>query len=323
MVSCSTGSRPSVPQQLANIHDTFFKQLLGDPGTAGTFLREHLPADVAALLGPELPEPLPGSFVGEQLAQHHSDLLFRVRLKTGEDAFAYVLLEHKSSPDLGAPLQLLRYIVRILVECYDENNKRLPLAPVIPLLAHHGPEGWTVSREFVDLFGAVPESLRPYLVSFRHALVDFASIDDAALSAHLRLRAFLKALKYALRRDLPERIDVLLAEAPALEVEDLVRLLTYIGQGPVPVSDDVVKNALGRLVPSREKTIMASFGQQYLQQGLQQGQAKSLARLLERRFGVVPPHFRESIFSADLASVEMWFERAIDAPDLQSVFDSN
>ena len=52
--------------QVANVHDAFFKQVLGDPGLAGKFLREHLPPDVADLLGPDLPEPVPGSFVDEE-----------------------------------------------------------------------------------------------------------------------------------------------------------------------------------------------------------------------------------------------------------------
>ena len=89
-------------KQLANIHDAFFKQTLSDPELAGTFLREHLPTEIAGMLGPERPEPVPGSFVDEELRQHHSDLLYRIRLKTGDPAFAYVLLEHKSSPDQGA-----------------------------------------------------------------------------------------------------------------------------------------------------------------------------------------------------------------------------
>src|ERR1700738_4364383 len=120
--------------QVANIHDAFFKQVLSDPKLADTFLREHLPADVVDLLGPEPPEPVPGSFVDEELRQHHSDLLFRVRLNTGRDAFAYVLMEHKSSPDPTARPQLLRYIVRILVNWHEQHDKRLPLPPVLPLL---------------------------------------------------------------------------------------------------------------------------------------------------------------------------------------------
>ena len=68
---------------LIQVQDAFFKQVLSDSRLAETFLREHLPADVVDLLGPEPPEPVPGSFVDEELRQHHSDLLFRVHLKAG------------------------------------------------------------------------------------------------------------------------------------------------------------------------------------------------------------------------------------------------
>jgi hypothetical protein len=161
-----------MPNPLANVHDAFFKQILSDPRLAATFLREHLPTEVAALLGPELPDLMPGSFVDEELRQHHSDLLYQVHLKGGRDAFAYVLMEHKSSPDPAARLQLLRYLVRVLTDWHDKNDKQLPLPPVLPLLAHQGPEGWNISCEFADLFGIVPATLRPYLPSFRHALVE-------------------------------------------------------------------------------------------------------------------------------------------------------
>jgi predicted transposase/invertase (TIGR01784 family) len=117
---------------ITNIHDAFFKQVLGEPELAGQFLREHLPPEVVEQLGPEAPEPLPASFVDEELRQHHSDLLFRMHLKSGGDAFAYLLLEHKSSPDEGARLQLLRYIVRLLTNWYEQNGRRLPLPPVLP-----------------------------------------------------------------------------------------------------------------------------------------------------------------------------------------------
>jgi len=50
------------------------------------------------------------------------------------------------------------------------------------------------------------------------------------------------------------------------------------------------------------------------------GEAKALMRLLERRFGSVPPHFRERISNATAASLEQWFDRALDASDMPSVF---
>jgi predicted transposase YdaD len=321
--------------QLPNIHDAFFKQMLSDPELAGTFLREHLPADVMSLLGPEAPEAIPGSFVDEALQEHHSDLIFRVHLNTGSSAFAYVLMEHKSVPDKAARLQLLRYVVRLLSRWYRQNGRQLPLPPVLPLLAHQGPKRWKWSCEFVELFGTVPEPMKPYLPSFRHALVDLAPMGDHSLSSKVRLRAFLKALKYCRRADLPYRLLTVLADAPELDEEDLLVILTYLEQGPVTISSDVLHEALRRLVPKREERIMGGFAQPYFDKGKAEGiaegiaegeargRAKILSRLLEKRFGALPQSIQQQIAAADVVSIEAWVDRALDAPDLRSVFVSN
>lgn len=313
-------------QQLSNIHDGFFKQSLGDPELAGTFLREHLPPDVVELLGPEPPEPVPGSFVDEHLRQHHSDLLFRVQLKAGRGAFAYVLMEHKSAPDPGARLQLLRYIVRILTDWYDKNG-RLPLPPVLALLAHQGPQGWRFSPQFIDLFGAVPEPLHRYLPAFRHALVDLREIDDLHLSAEVRLRVFLMALKYCQWPELGSHLNSMFVEASVLKDIDVFRIVGYLNQSPATVDKNVMNEALLRLGPERKERIMGWLTQPYYEKGVAEGKAEGeatvLARLLEKRFGAVPSSVRERIFSANVGQIESWVERAFEAPDLQSVFESN
>jgi predicted transposase/invertase (TIGR01784 family) len=314
----------------ANIHDSFFKKALTDRQAADIFLREHLPREVVDLLASELPELLPGSFVDELFGQHHTDLLFRIQLRTEQDALAYLLMEHKSSPDEATPLQLLRYIVRILTRWYDD-HERLPLPLVLPLVAHHGPDGWKFSCEFQDLFGAVPGPLRPYMISFSHALVDFARIEDNALSTHIRLRAFLKALKYVLRPDLPEHLGVLLAEGAQLPIVDVVQILAYIGKGPVAVSPGALREVLQRFMPDHSEEIMQGFGQQYFEEGIAvgeargkaEGEAQALVRLLEKRIGAVSEALRARIFAADLASIEAWFDRAIEATEFESVFDRN
>ena len=58
-------------------------------------------------------------------------------------------------------------------------------------------------------------------------------------------------------------------------------------------------------------------------EGEARGEAKILTRLLEIRFGAIPAALHQRIFAADVASIETWVERAFEAPDLQSVFDSN
>ena len=299
---------------IANPHDAFFRQFMSKPELASTFLREHLPPQVAQLLAPELPEQVPGSYVDEELAQHHSDLVFRVRLISGDPALAYVLLEHKSSSDPATRLQLLRYVVRILTKWYQEHD-RLPLPVVVPLVAHHGPRGWKCSTEFVDLFGNVPDPLRPYLTSFRHALVDLATVDDSALSTNIRLDAYLKAMKYAQRADLPQQLRVILV--PELPDMDMVAILQYINAVPMAVGLEVIQAALQSVNHSRREAIMGNFSEPFVQQG----EAKALVRLLEKRFGPIPTSLHERIFASDVISIEAWIDRAVEARELLSVFE--
>jgi hypothetical protein len=136
-----------------------------------------------------------------------------------------------------------------------------------------------------------------------------------------------------------QRIDILLAEAPVLEEDDLVLILDYLDRGPVGVGDTLMREALQRLVPGQTERIMQKWTQTYFDQGKAEGRtqgwaegrtegrieggAKMLVRVIEKRFGVVPPQLRQRIFSADAATLETWVERLLDAPDLQSVFESN
>jgi hypothetical protein len=151
------------------------------------------------------------------------------------------------------------------------------------------------------------------------------------LSGQARLRAFLKALKYNRRPDLRQCIDILLAEAPVLEEADLVLILKYLEDGPVGVGDTLMREALQRLVPEQTERIMGKWTQTYFDQGKAEGRAEgrtegvanALVRLIEKHFGAVPPQLRRRIFSADVATLEAWVVRVSDAPDLQSVFESN
>ena len=97
----------------------------------------------------------------------------------------------------------------------------------------------------------------------------------------------------------------------------------------------MIHEALLRLVPDRKEQIMGWLTQPYYDKGRTEGlaegeakgegkgEAKILTRLLEKRFGVVPLAFQQRIFAAEARAIETWVERAFDAPDLQSIFDTN
>jgi predicted transposase/invertase (TIGR01784 family) len=86
-------------QNLPVTHDAFFRALMDEPGVAAALLREHLPAEVAALLTPEAPELLDAHFVAAHLRHSQADRLYKARASAGGQVYIYVLLEHKSAPD--------------------------------------------------------------------------------------------------------------------------------------------------------------------------------------------------------------------------------
>ena len=94
-------------------HDDLFRALLSDRQRAGAFLRDHLPNEIAGHLQSDLPEIVEGSFIDEALRSTQSDVLLEVKTKSNDPAFVYVLAEHKSTPDIGLPLQLAGYMVEI------------------------------------------------------------------------------------------------------------------------------------------------------------------------------------------------------------------
>ncbi|MBK7002331.1 MAG: DUF4351 domain-containing protein [Rhodoferax sp.] len=70
-----------------------------------------------------------------------------------------------------------------------------------------------------------------------------------------------------------------------------------------------------------------SYKAQGVQVGLLQGRRvealSMLERLLQRRFGDIPPAVHERLQSASAEGIEAWFDRAITASSLFAVFDES
>jgi hypothetical protein len=97
------------------------------------------------------------------------------------------------------------------------------------------------------------------------------------------------------------------------------------------VSWATVEAALRSFNSNRYEEIMGNFTQEFEAigeakgeaKGVAIGEARTLVRLREKRFGTLPPEVREQISTADVTSLEAWFDRALDSNDLQSIFGSN
>ena len=186
----------------AHTNDGFFKAIFSQPEHATAFFKSHLPPAITARIDWPSLKVLPGSFVKTSLQQVHSDLLFSVNIGERE-TLIYLLFEHQSKPDPVMPLRLLGYVTEIFLQ--HQKNHGLPLPPVIPFIFHQGPETWSLSTAFEDLF-ALPDllatDLLPYLPKFHHALLDLTSFDPDAGEGDTRLRVVLQLMKLARQKEL-------------------------------------------------------------------------------------------------------------------------
>lgn len=265
-------------------------------------MANYLPAEVNAVLDLSTLELQKDSFIDAELREHFSDLLYRVQLRDGNEANVYLLLEHKSSPDIHVAFQLLRYMVRHWERAQREKIR--PLPPVIPIVVYHGRERWQISENFAGLFEG-PEALRPYWPDFRYELHDFSqhSVDDIRGGIILRVVSML--LMGAFDPRLPERLAGIFRLLNELDDEQSVlelleKILRYLSAMAKDIDDHTVRAALKEGFKDDGGSIMGGFVEKWIEkgkqegleegkkEGLQEGRRDSILDLLMLRFDAAP-----------------------------------
>ena len=187
-------------------HDDLFRALLSDRQRAGAFLRDHLPNEIAGQLHSDPPEILDGSFIDEALRSTQSDVLLEVKTKSNDPAFVYVLAEHKSTPDIGLPLQLAGYMVEIWKRYAGGRAGKLrALPPIIPIVCYHGTANWTVPDGIASMIAGQGSEALSFLPGERYILRNLSALDVDTLS----LDPALKAGFIAMRREALKHLKAL------------------------------------------------------------------------------------------------------------------
>jgi predicted transposase/invertase (TIGR01784 family) len=284
-----------------NPHDHFFRQVFGEKEIAGEFLRLYLSPSMAVLLDTETVELVNTSFIDEDLKEHLSDLLYRVKLRHQEgDVLIYILLEHKSRPDKWVSLQLLRYLTQIWENARRENATELPL--VFSVVFYHGKSPWRISRKFSALFEENPnlEFLPQFIPSFDYHLFDLSKYDDNRLQGKPALVAALRLLRDIFRQELkdnlPQTFSVLeneekMIERAAVMVRYLLlsqkvnekEIVESLKKASVKNAGEVMKTAIDKYIKQGREIGL----QEGISQGISLGKAKLVLGILERKFGAL------------------------------------
>ncbi|KFA91647.1 Rpn family recombination-promoting nuclease/putative transposase [Archangium violaceum] len=330
-------------------HDLFARYTFGHPERAAAELRAVLPAHVVSEVDWSSLRREPVSVVDPELRETESDLLFTARLHTGHSLLLYVLLEHQSSVDSWMALRMLRYVVRQVERWRQEHPESALLPVIIPLVMYHGADGvWMAPRRVEDLFELPGEQWRALVPRFEYLLDDLTAEREEALRARsgppLARVAWL-VLRYARTGELAHRLPdwtVLFAQVQAAPegAEQLVAVIRYI----LWVEKDVAVHAAARRVlhsvldEQRAEELMGTWAEDMMERGVQkglvmgrqegrqegraEGLSGALVRILTSRGVHVDEAARQRILTCtDMATLERWFDRALNATTLSDVLD--
>ena len=310
-------------------HDTLFRSVFSDPARAQALLRDQLPNEIAGLLASDtLPVVHPGSFIDEDLHETQADLLLEVEMATGRTALVYVLIEHKSYPDPEVVLQVLGYMVRVWRDYVrkgageDGRAARLKaLPPIIPLLGYSGSTPWTGPTDLESMIATEVLALiflrGPGLI-LRH----WAEMPPEALSEDPISQASLLTLTGRGPAYLDE-IEVALQDDPALQEQFAVYIretvkgaaLDNLEAKLAAAKADKMEGVLGTIM----EKLRAEGEAKGRAEGVVEGEAKSLIRLLEKRFGPLSDVAKQRIAGASLEQIDSWFDRGLEAESLKAV----
>jgi hypothetical protein len=291
-------------------------------------LRDFVAEPWVADLNLDRMERVNARFHGRRGARRDSDVIWRVPLTSGGDAYLLLMLEFQSLPDRWMALRVLVYAGLLWQQIVKE--RRLPsdgrLPPLFPVVLYNGESRWSMPTALDVLVGLPPESpLWQWQPGMRYHVIDEGAFGDADLAARETLAALLFRLENARQPDqVVAVVDAVIGwfrlhpEFDALKplFAGLAGRVVEMAQSPGPavkVSENLLE--VRTMLAGRA----AEWKRQWNEEGRQEGAAGVLLRLLERRFGPLPDTARARIASADVSSLENWGLRLLEAGSLDDV----
>jgi hypothetical protein len=325
-------------------HDALYHRMFGHPGMVQQLLREFVREPWIADLDFDRMERSNARYYADDDQRREGDVVWRIPLRSGGDAYLLLMLEFQSSPDRWMALRAMVY-AGLLWQHIIKERKLAPdgrLPPVFPVVVYNGDPAWAMPVSLDALISLPPESaLWQWQPRMRYHIIEESAFSDADLASRDTLAALLFRLENCRQADqVIELMDAVIDwfcrhdgfEALRPLFAALVGRVVEMADGAVPgvqVSENLLE------VRTMLATRVAEWKQHWRQEGEQKGrhegeqrgreegrqedEAKVLLRLLERRFGSVPDPVGDRIASADVADLDQWIMRVLDADSIEEV----
>ncbi|MGD0960913.1 MAG: Rpn family recombination-promoting nuclease/putative transposase [Methylomonas sp.] len=158
---------------MQNNHDGGYKALFSNPELVRDLILGFIPDGWPHSLDYSTLEAVNASFVTEDFAQRHEDIIWRVKVG-GKWLYLYLLIEFQSGVDQYMVLRMMVYI-GLLYQALIKQGEVLAggrLPPILPIVLYNGKRNWTAPLDVNELIEAAPGLMEKFVPSARYYLVD-------------------------------------------------------------------------------------------------------------------------------------------------------
>ena len=281
-----SAARKSVPS------DGLFKTIMEDTVAAQEFLEYYLPENFKELVDLSKITVEKESFVEDDLKRALSDIIYKIKTKDNEDAYAFVLIEQQSTPDHLIAFRLWKYML-LLCDRYIKNHRgrskktiRLPL--IMPIVFYNGTKKYNAPLNLWSLFSQ--PALAKQFMTDDYRLVDLQSMSDEEIKQKDHLGIIEYFMKHIHTRDMLKLwAEFLKSFKEAILIDKdrgyiYIKHLLWYSDTKVPEDKQQELNNLimTNLNQNDGETIMRTIAQKYIEEGRQQAEAN--VHLISQRY---------------------------------------
>ncbi|MDQ8040102.1 MAG: Rpn family recombination-promoting nuclease/putative transposase [Rickettsiella sp.] len=188
-----------------------------------SFFQAYLPEKIKKRCDFSTHKIEPGSFIDDNLSQHHSDILYSLNIE-GHKGYIYIDVEHQSTPQELMPIRMFRYKLGITKQHLDQRHKKAPA--VIPIIFYHGERLYPYSLKLIDCFEDKEFAKEHFFDD--PLLVDLNLKSDDEFYKHKKLGLLELVQKHIFKRDLDNIVGELVKLVESTQPEhDLFNGLVY------------------------------------------------------------------------------------------------
>lgn len=170
------------------VRDNGAKLIFDDPVLCAEFLRGYVDIDLLKNVQPEDIEDISERFLPLWQEGRDSDSVKKIHLSDSE-LFLIAIVEHQSGVYYDMAFKLLRYVVLVLTDYENEQEKLhkgitktkdFKYPPVLPIVYYEGTSRWTAARSFHERI-YLSDVLGKYIPDFEYLVVPLTSYSNQDL----------------------------------------------------------------------------------------------------------------------------------------------